>query len=168
MYCISSEGTKARPQLMCTENFVKFGHVVLERCEWTDRHRDRLIALLCTPTRDKVKMLRDWTQFIVLFMYVVFYFVYFFNVNLSVACKYSYSLLFSLLPSHLVCNQATGYASQHIWCLSQARINWEDCGRKGIWHKNGGMMEVGHWLVRIEWRPAGLSVCLPLIFPLAL
>ena len=40
---------------MCTENFVKFGHVIFEICEWTDRHRDRLIALLCTPTRDKVK-----------------------------------------------------------------------------------------------------------------
>ena len=25
-----------------------------------------------------------------------------------------------------------------IWCLSQASINWEACGRKGIWHKNGG------------------------------
>jgi len=36
-----------------------------------------------------------------------------------------------------VCNQATEYASQHTWCLSQARINWEGCGRKGIWHKNG-------------------------------
>jgi len=23
-------------------------------------------------------------------------------------------------------------------CLSQARINWEACSRKGIWHKNGG------------------------------
>ena len=34
--------------------------------------------------------------------------------------------------------QATGYASQHIWCLSQTRINWEGCARKGIWHKNGG------------------------------
>ena len=33
--------------------------------------------------------------------------------------------------------QATGYASQHIWCLSQARINWEGCGRKGIRRKNG-------------------------------
>jgi len=29
-------------------------------------------------------------------------------------------------------NQATGYASQHIWCLFQARINWEGCARKGI------------------------------------
>jgi len=35
-------------------------------------------------------------------------------------------------------NQATGYASQPIWCLSQARINWEGCARKGIRHKNGG------------------------------
>jgi len=31
-----------------------------------------------------------------------------------------------------------GYASQHIWCLSQARINWEGCVRKGIQRKNGG------------------------------
>jgi len=28
-------------------------------------------------------------------------------------------------------NKATGYASQHIWCMSQARINWEGCVRKG-------------------------------------
>jgi len=35
-------------------------------------------------------------------------------------------------------NQATKYASQHICCLSQARINWEGCARKGIWRKNGG------------------------------
>jgi len=33
---------------------------------------------------------------------------------------------------------ATGYASQHIWCLSQARINWEGYARKGIWLKNVG------------------------------
>jgi len=36
----------------------------------------------------------------------------------------------------LLVNQSTEYASQHIW--SQARINWEDCARKGIWYKNGG------------------------------
>ena len=35
-------------------------------------------------------------------------------------------------------NHATGDASQHIWCLSQARIMWEGCDRKGIQHKNGG------------------------------
>ena len=34
--------------------------------------------------------------------------------------------------------QAAGYASQHIWCLSQARINWEGFGKKSIWRKNGG------------------------------
>jgi len=64
-------------------------------------------------------------------------------------------------------NHATGYAIQHIWCLFQARIEWEGCGRKGIWRKNGGMMEVGRWLVRMEWRPTGLSVCLPLLSSLA-
>jgi len=25
-----------------------------------------------------------------------------------------------------------------MWCLSQAKINWQGCGRKGIWRKNGG------------------------------
>ena len=35
-------------------------------------------------------------------------------------------------------NHATGYASQHIWCLSQARIKWEGCCRKDIWRKNRG------------------------------
>jgi len=40
-------------------------------------------------------------------------------------------------------------------------------GRKGIRPvKNGGYDGGGHWLVRMEWRPAGWSVCLPLlIFP---
>jgi len=47
-----------------------------------------------------------------------------------------------MLPT-LLFVQATGYASQHIWFLSQARINWEGCIRKGIWHKNGGMMDMG-------------------------
>jgi len=35
-----------------------------------------------------------------------------------------------------------------------------------IWMGDGGG---GHWLVRMEWRPAGWSVCLPLlIFPCAM
>jgi len=38
--------------------------------------------------------------------------------------------------------QATTYAHQHIWWLSQARINWEGCARKGIWCKNDAMAEV--------------------------
>jgi len=31
--------------------------------------------------------------------------------------------------------------------------------RKKIWGDGGG----GHWLIRMEWRPAGWSVCLPLL-----
>ena len=39
--------------------------------------------------------------------------------------------------------------------------------RKGIWPvKKMGDGGCGHWLVRMEWRPAGWSLCLPpLIFP---
>ena len=59
------------------------------------------------------------------------------------------------------CNQDTGYASQHIWCLSQARINWQGCSKRGIQRKNGGMRQVGQWLIRMEWRLSALSVCLP-------
>ena len=54
-------------------------------------------------------------------------------------------------------------------CLFLLTLLWR-CwlgGRKGIrpvkiWGDGGG----GHWLVRMEWRPVGRSVCLPLlIFP---
>jgi len=60
-----------------------------------------------------------------------------------------------------------GCANQHIWCLSQAKTNWEGCSRKGIQCKEWGMMQVGHSLIPMEWHPAGLSVCLPLISSLA-
>ena len=43
-----------------------------------------------------------------------------------------------LITKGSLLEQATGYASQHTCCLSQARINWEGYGRKGIRHKNGG------------------------------
>jgi len=55
-------------------------------------------------------------------------------------------------------NQSTGYASQHIWCLSQARINWQGCGRKGIWrmwHKHVTMVcrsQSGTSLRRVNWN----------------
>ena len=45
-------------------------------------------------------------------------------------------------------NQATEYASQHIWCLSEARINSEGCGRKVIWCKNVG--EKGESLISLD------------------
>ena len=47
-----------------------------------------------------------------------------------------------LITSIAAINQATGYTSQHIWCLSQARINWEGCLRKDIGHKKWGMIKV--------------------------
>jgi len=52
-------------------------------------------------------------------------------------------------------NQATGYASQHIWCLSQATINWRVVAGRASGVK---MREVGRWLVRMECCPAGLLV----------
>ena len=55
----------------------------------------------------------------------------------------------------------TRYASQDIWCLAQARINWEGCARKGIRHKMVWMAE-GCQLVRMGWqsiRIVGASAC---------
>jgi len=58
-------------------------------------------------------------------------------------------------------NQATGYATQHIWCLSQTKTNWEGCGRQGIWHKNNGDGGGGGTNSPDWWHPARLSVHLP-------
>ena len=51
-----------------------------------------------------------------------------------------------------------------IQCLFQARINWEGCGRKGIWRENGETMEVAAPIVRMGWRP-DVSVSASVIFP---
>jgi len=54
----------------------------------------------------------------------------------------------------------------NIRSLSQARINWEGCGRKGIPRKNGEIIKVGAPIVWMGWRTDGLSVRLPLLsFP---
>jgi len=49
-------------QVTCTENFVKFGRVVCETYEQTDRQTDRqtdtLIATLCSNKLTSVKQLR--------------------------------------------------------------------------------------------------------------
>jgi len=53
-----------------------------------------------------------------------------------------------------------------IHCLSQARINWEICGRKGIQSKKWGDDGGGAPIIQVGWRPDGLSVHLPLLsFP---
>ena len=44
-----------------------------------------------------------------------------------------------------------------IQCVSQAMINWEGCGRNGLRHRNGEMMEV-HSLHGV-WHPDG-CICL--------
>ena len=58
------------------------------------------------------------------------------------------------------------YLSQFTGCLQCFDTCWLG-GRKSIWPvKKWGDGGCGHWLVRMEWRRAGWSVCLPLlIFP---
>jgi len=60
-------------------------------------------------------------------------------------------------------DQATGYANQHIWCLSQTRINWEGCVRKGILRKKWwGWQRWRHqlvWMRRQSIRTFGASAC---------
>jgi len=51
--------TEPQPQVTCTENFVKFGDVVFEIWELTDRHIDTLIAILRTPSGVEVKRFCD-------------------------------------------------------------------------------------------------------------
>jgi len=46
---------------------------------------------------------------------------------------------------------SSGYAIQHIWCLSQARINWQGCSRNGIRRKNGG------WWRWVADSPVGVA-----------
>jgi len=53
--------------------------------------------------------------------------------------------------------QSSRYAIWHIWCLSQARINWEGCGMKSIRRKTGGRWRWGGSMVQIGRHPAGLS-----------
>jgi len=53
----------------------------------------------------------------------------------------------------------------HIWWLSQARINWEACDRKGIQRKIGGMMEVGALMFRMGWRLVECCSLACVIFP---
>jgi len=43
-YC--QKKTEPPPWLACTENFMKFGHLVFDACERTDKHTDTLIAAL--------------------------------------------------------------------------------------------------------------------------
>jgi len=50
-------------------------------------------------------------------------------------------------------------------CPKQDKVG--GLGRKGIWRKNRGIIEMGHWIARMEWHPSWWLVCLPLISHLA-
>jgi len=61
-----------------------------------------------------------------------------------------------------IVNQVTGYATQHIWCLFQTRINWEDGARRASGVKMVGMAGMGHQLVWMGWQSipiVGASAC---------
>ena len=57
------------------------------------------------------------------------------SILIAQVSVYECSLICTLLTVEN--NQATGYASQHIWCLSQAMINWEGCDRRASSVKMG-------------------------------
>jgi len=49
--------TERRPQVTCTENFVKFGHVAFrDTSGQTDRHTGAIIAIVRTPIGTEVKI----------------------------------------------------------------------------------------------------------------
>jgi len=52
---------------------------------------------------------------------------------------------------------------EYIRCLSQARENIQGCVRKGVRHKNGGLMEARALIVRMGWHPSGMLEHSPLL-----
>jgi len=90
------------------------------------------------------------------------------NKCLSVCvCLFSMSKLFqsTLLDQHSDCANCSSFLNSLLFFLSSTVTHIS------IWlfvckfclKKYGGDGEGGHWLVRMEWRPAGWSVCLPLL-----
>ena len=74
-------------------------------------------------------------------------------------------MLIDFSESHLLANNisfimSSSFAFSALTLLVGQQEGHPAC--KKIWGDGGGE----HWLVRMEWRPAGWSVCLPLlIFP---
>jgi len=63
------------------------------------------------------------------------------------AIKRVFCIFYQIVPRGMQ-TKPRGMQCSIFLCLSQARINWENCDRKGIWRKNGGMMEVARCLVQ--------------------
>jgi len=62
------------------------------------------------------------------------------------------------MVSALISNQATRYASQHKSVSVPSQDKLGGLRQEGPLVKNGGIIEVGAPLVRMGWRPPGLSV----------
>ena len=70
----------------------------------------------------------------------------FFILNTALISQISYLEQRQHIHMHwfiILWTKPLGMQASIIRCLSQARINWEGYGRKGIWHKNGGDDEGG-------------------------
>jgi len=87
--------------------------------------------------------------------------VHLWNRKLRWDCTTS-EIIFQLwAPCHWVCNPAYS-----VPVPSQHKVGglWQEGHPAQKW----GMLEVGCWLVRMEWRPAGWFACLTLLSSLAL
>jgi len=58
-------------------------------------------------------------------------------IAVNVEWSFFLSVCVPVVPSHCVWTDPLGIQASIIQCLSQARINWEGCGRKSIWRTNG-------------------------------
>jgi len=135
------------------------------------------MSWLCTELEDPILSILPVAQWLMSFdvAFILILFIvyltflaqartYFAEVWLQfVICMSPRFLTYFLLMHFCVgLNQATRYASQHIWCLSQARINWEGCVRKGTRHKNGGDGRGGAPVSWMGWQSiqiVGASTC---------
>ena len=74
-------------------------------------------------------------------------------------CRLSVPLMHPTQPVEIFHNVFTPFMPSVLWHC------WLG-DRKGIWPVKKWDGGGGHWLVRMEWRPAGWSVCLPLLISL--
>ena len=119
--------------------------------------------------------LRGWQSFCTTSLYVLFglplclepstsYSTHFFTQSVSSfrrTCPYHCNLfcciinIISSIPSlslNSLLETLSSTLTLHIY-MTQFRINWQDCSRKGIWRKNGSDGG-GCWLARMEWAHA--------------
>jgi len=85
-----------------------------------------------------------------------------YTVRLIVFSAISHMSTTCLEKEHLLFFSAAFEEQSTNWNETLRQYRWDNNLSTGILGDGGG----GHWLVRMEWRPAGWSLCLPLlIFP---